>query len=180
MRAGLEWAHVLCAHGPHPLWRTVGPYNRRPEATRRAQPHPGHTPSRRPGNAHDLHWRTARWSPSDIKLSQPHIVSAWGTAPHDTSTGRCAAHVIGFRQMIGPPVSDRMMAREDVSTAVASATDIIQLYPLPFVYTVRNDLCEHLPTCGSAAIVRIQYPNMEKRVRLAGFERISARKKFNI
>jgi len=62
----------------------------------------------------------------------------------------------------------------------ASGTVIIQLYPLPFVYTVRSDFCEHLPTCGSAAIVRIQYPNMEKRVRLAGFTRISARKKFNI
>jgi len=56
-------------------------------------------------------------------------------------------------------------------------TGIIQLYPLSFVYTVRSDLCEHRPTCGSAAIVRIQYPNMEKRVRLAGFIRISARKK---
>ena len=55
-------------------------------------------------------------------------------------------------------------------------TGIIQLYPLPFVDTVRSDLCEHLPTCGSAAIVRFQYPNMEKRVRLAGFTRISARK----
>jgi len=55
-------------------------------------------------------------------------------------------------------------------------TGIIQLYPLPFIYTVRSDLCEHLPTCGSAAIVRIQYPNMEKRVRLARFTRISARK----
>jgi len=64
--------------------------------------------------------------------------------------------------------------------AGGSSTGIIQLYPLPFVYTVRSDLCEHLPTCGSAAIVRIQYPNMEKRVRLAGFTRISARKKSNI
>jgi len=58
-------------------------------------------------------------------------------------------------------------------------TGIIQLYPLPFIYTVRSDLREHLPTCGSAAIVRIQYPNMEKRVRLAGFTRIAARKKVN-
>jgi len=132
------------------------------------------------GNAHNLQRETARRSPSDIKQSQPHILSAWGPARHDTSTGRCAAHVIGFRQMIGPPVPDRMMAREDVSTAVASATGNIQLYPLPFVYSVRSDLCEHLPTCGSAAIVRIQYPNMEKRVRLAGFTRILARKNFNI
>jgi len=61
-----------------------------------------------------------------------------------------------------------------------SAKDIIQLYPLPFVYTVRSDICEHLPTCGSAAIVRIQYPNMEKRVRLAGFTRISVRNNSNI
>jgi len=59
----------------------------------------------------------------------------------------------------------------------AAESTVIQLYPLPFVYTVRSDLCEQLPTCGSAAIVRIQYPNMEKRVRLAGFTRISARKK---
>ena len=41
-------------------------------------------------------------------------------------------------------------------------TGIIQLYPLPHVYTVRSDLCEHLPTCGSAAIVRIQYQHEEK------------------
>jgi len=61
-----------------------------------------------------------------------------------------------------------------------ACTVIIQLYPMPFVYTVRSDFCEHLPTCGSAAIVRIQYPNMEKRVRLAAFTRISARKKSNI
>ena len=66
------------------------------------------------------------------------------------------------------------------SSAELGTTGIIQLYPLPYVYTVRSDLCEHLPTSGSAAIVRIQYPNMEKRVRLAGFTRISARYKSKI
>jgi len=146
-RHGL-WAHALCARGPHPLWRTVGPHNHRRETARRAQPHPGHTPTQRPGNAHNprqepafhalrppghvpsqspgnarnLQRETARRSPSDIKQSQPPIVSAWGPARHDTTTGRCAAHAIGFRQMIGPPVPDRMVVREDVSTAVATAT----------------------------------------------------------
>ena len=131
-----------------PLWRTVGPHNHRRETARRTQPQPGHTPtqrpgnahnprqepafhaqpppgrtpSQRPGNAHNLQRVTARRSPSYINQSQPHKVSAWGPARHDTTTGRCAAHAIGFRQMIGPPVPDRMMAREDVSTAVATAT----------------------------------------------------------
>jgi len=59
-------------------------------------------------------------------------------------------------------------------------TGITQLYALPFVYTVRSDLSGHLPNCGSAAIVRIQYPNIEKRVLLVGFTRMSARKKSNI
>jgi len=89
--------------------------------------------------------------------------------------------VVGRRQHLQTGGDGERTAAASVAGALATVvspggTGIIQLYPLPFVYTVTSDLCRHLPTCGSAAIVRIQDPNMEKRVRLAGLTRISARK----
>jgi len=88
----------------------------------------------------------------------------WGGRPKIARGGGClsqalACNTLTFRA-VARSATHRHRARRPAlwpRARTGARRGIIQLYPLPFIYTVRSDLCEHLPTCGSAAIVRNQY-----------------------